>query len=406
MSRSGSIGDNPEDELSEAVYAPHILSKNRFSGINNLNQSTSASAVADANIKTKYCPPITIRGQSYQTIRNILTTNDSFKNSYKLKFTTFGLRVQCKTPLLHKSFLEILQTNKYEYFSYQIQNDRPLTFVLAGLPSMDSDEIKNELIHIGILNVIDVQPIDMKKKRYSDHCLYIVKCKRLSTSLKELRQIKQLFNIIIKWNIYRRKQTGPLLCSRCQHYGHASFNCRLEHRCSFCGKNGHDIKTCEKAQEAKNQVNPEIIPVCCNCHQNHRPISDECPKKQEYIQIKLNLNRRRQNHYTHTKKPEFAFHDQSFPELPKLVPKPTMNLQSPKQNMDNQPVSSNTRVPVVNNINKNTSYDKNNDLYSLDELLSIAKEIFLGMANCKTKADQIMFITEISVKYVYNNGCN
>lgn len=375
------------DEEDDTLY--NVSTQNRFTGLQQQNNSAQATPP-----KQLYCPPIIIRGKSFKDVNDILKQN-GIVSKFKLKLTSFGLRIQATDEEAHKKLLKTLAEANVEHFSYQLRSEIPLRFILSGLPTMDVNEIKNELVENNLPTIIDVTPLPIRTKRYDDHSIYIVRFPNKSINIHQLKQTKYLFNVVIKWDIYRRRKTGPVLCARCQHYGHVANNCKLNPRCSLCAGN-HSYDNCPKKEET------EIEPLCCNCNGNHKPISNACPKKSEYINIQMKLSKRQ--HLLHQNRQQNRFQiDNTLKQFPLLQQTRQQNTATSYSNpIGREPVNQkqNQNQLLYSRSRVSSKIINNSNLFTYNEIIDIVSEIVDEFTQCNTKADQIKVIAKITMKYL------
>jgi hypothetical protein len=97
--------------------------------------------------------------------------------------------------------------------------------VLIGLPKLLSDDIKSELKEKNIIPD-DIKAMNIRKGRYEDHTNYILYFKKGAHTIFKLREIKTIFNIVVRWNYYISKKHGPTQCRRCQMWGQFQLSSR------------------------------------------------------------------------------------------------------------------------------------------------------------------------------------
>ncbi|GBM04792.1 hypothetical protein AVEN_20227-1 [Araneus ventricosus] len=59
---------------------------------------------------------------------------------------------------------------------------------------------------------------------------------------------------------------NPLICFKCQRFGHSNATCRGTLSCALCAVAGHDSTNCEATDQ------------CVNCKRKHASFSLSCPK--------------------------------------------------------------------------------------------------------------------------------
>lgn len=316
-----------------------------------------------------------------------------------------GIRIQCQSADQHIKIIEDLKSKDFNFFTYDLPEKRMLKFVLSG-PKFDVEEIKTELQNSGLTTVQEVKQMTIKTTRFDDHYIYLVKFSRNSINLKALQQVKALFNIIIKWDNYRRNKSGPVLCTRCQNFGHAEANCHLKTRCGNCGED-HLTKNCVAFK------NPEFKNKCCNCGEQHKPVDPKCKKRLEFIELRQKIQER---------------HNRKIPSSSYNVPRNrttnnTIQSSSDQNKQIRGPFNSTMPVrpeisyadivtnPEINmqynnspfNLNLSNNINNNNSLFTFQEITDLVNDIIVQLSQCKTKTDQFRVITNISIKYLYGS---
>lgn len=143
-------------------------------------------------------PPIVVINMQHQKITEFMHKN-SIKN-FNLKYISLGIKVLCNTV-------------------DDIPSQKTTKFVLS--------------VHSTNINFLDVKK--MNTKRESDSfALYLVYFNNKTVKLQELKQIKYVLNVVIKWQPYIPSKNGPTQCNNCQLHGHGSKNCSLPPRCAKC----------------------------------------------------------------------------------------------------------------------------------------------------------------------------
>ena len=116
--------------------------------------------------------------------------------------------------------------------------------------------------------------------------------------LANLRKIKHIDNIIVRWEKYKpRRQDKAPQCRNCQMYGHSSVNCNIPTHCMVCSE-GHKTDDCPKKipRATIKQLESEGKPVsrqhirCANCGEQHTASFKGCSLRQVYIDIQKRKN--------------------------------------------------------------------------------------------------------------------
>lgn len=288
---------------------------------------------------------------------------------------------------------------------------KPFKVVLRGLPDLDTDELKQELVDLN-LSVEGIFKIVRRKPniKYRDQ-LFLIHMKKGSTTLKDLKNVKAIFNIIVEWEKYRPINKGATQCQNCLLYGHGTKNCHLKSRCAKCGKN-HKTEECILEQEEG------AAPKCANCGADHATTSRSCPKRAEFIQIRQGTASRR---YPKRKNevnlnlgsgfPELVTRASQVPNLPPL-PLPASKTQPTNQTYStNQsghgvgiPGSSRNSIPhqhppgLVGYAEAVRTPPE--ELYSDAEKAKLFTELVRQDQACRTKQEQIA----VMLNFYYHHG--
>lgn len=128
------------------------------------------------------------------------------------------------------------------------------------------------------------------KNDHQNYALFLVYFANKSIKLQELRSNKYILNVVISWSPYIPSKKGPTQCNNCQLHGHGSKNCNLPPRCSKCGGK-HESNACLRDQFSL----PEQLYVCCLCGNAHSSRDRNCPKRIDYIKMKLSRSSTKTN---------------------------------------------------------------------------------------------------------------
>lgn len=245
----------------------------------------------------------------------------------------------------------------------------------------------------------------IKKSRYSDHTNYLIKFLQNTVSLKKLKSIRSLFNIIVKWDNYHRKIIGPSACSRCQNYGHAEANCHLKERCAYCGE-------CHLTKNCVERLRDDFTYKCCNCGEPHRSTDSKCEKRKNFIEIQKKMSTRNQRQLGRLHpRAEYNYNESSFPTLTHEQSKTTTRMRDLPTPAEEPAEREPNQSHFAWNNNKTGSYPKNNNsslfnlnnnhIFSFQEISSLVTDIIESLSSCTTKNDQFRVITTLTLKYLY-----
>lgn len=349
-------------------------SDNRYAILTD-NESEIDMGSPNVNVKRIKTPPIVITDMAFNDIKKIM--NDASIVNYHVKYISMGIKILTETIDDYRVIINLLKSKQVQYYTHDVQAEKLTKFVLSGLPNLPVEEVKAGL---SANNIVFVDVKQMKTKNLNkNHALYLVYFTSKSVKLNELRAIKYVLNIVVNWKPYISARNGPTQCNNCQLYGHGSRNCAQQSRCAKCGGK-HHTSACTRELEH---------PICCLCKEAHSSRDRNCPKRVNYIQMKLshstkNNNKAPSSKQTSTRQPAFQVTHEQFPPLKASNNRNWANWSS------QDPNESTNSSPVINN----------GSLFSTQELLDLTKELILGLKNCRTKIDQFEVITQLAIKFI------
>lgn len=161
-----------------------------------------------------------------------------------------------------------LRSERIEFKSYLLDEDKPLKVVIRGLSLQTRPEqIKTEL---EIQNFTEVKITQMYRGPVLKRTLmplFLIQVNN-KTDLESLFQIKDIFGMRVTVEKFRGRK-GPSQCHQCQEWLHSASGCGKAARCLKCGKN-HLTSLCDK---------PLSEPcTCANCGGQHPSNYHLCPK--------------------------------------------------------------------------------------------------------------------------------
>ena len=265
---SSVCSDNPFDILPEQEAGEMEVTNNET--IQNIK-----------SLKKEKVPPIVVTISSEFNIfkKELSTFVSDVKVTYQI-----GRRGECR--LLADSvkgrdrLVQYLTDKMYKFFTYDTKNAKPFKVVLKGLTNDQTvDEIKLTLTEL--LGIAPTQVILMKQKSRGENSQrtgislvnYLIHFNRNEVNnLKFFEKAHALYNVRVKWEIYRKYGGGEkhiTQCRTCQRYGHGSKFCNMDQKCLNCGDSSHKKDTCP-VKESKNFR-------CANCNGNHMSNFYQCP---------------------------------------------------------------------------------------------------------------------------------
>lgn len=263
----------------------------------------------------KKCKPIDVQS-GYTALQPIISAM-TLKKRPTLKIrNSRQTQIICTNVEDKEKIIEKLKLLKIQHFYYKEKNEKPILFVLKGLPPQRCQEVLTTLIDEGI-------PADKvtSLSNNPDYPVFLAHFKRgaQSVTLRLLHQRRALNNIIVTWEAYDFARKKLTQCSKCHRHGHPASGCNMTPRCIKCLLS-HDAGMC--ARQSRTQ---EGSPQCVNCSGNHAANSRICPAFISYSKM-VNSHRAPPrpalrhvssniNHQIHRASPTYAYTQENFPNL-------------------------------------------------------------------------------------------
>jgi hypothetical protein len=327
-------------------------------------------------------PPLTIQGLDYHRVNKLL--NERFKNGYTLKLTASGVQVFPINNAVFSEMKHLLNFQKIKFFTHALREEQMAKFVLHGYINVPETTLLSQLKGLK-LEPAKVKTMSVKQKKHADHAVYLIYFNKSSNvKISQLREIKAIESVIVKWEYYTNRRSGPIQCSNCMSFGHGGQNCFLLPRCIRCSQNHKSIDCPKLFNERKMQTRtriPDNELKCVNCGQNHAANYSKCEKRLEFIERQNQHRAKVQNHPQKSQQfmPAPQLNDFHFPRLsPQEATGPSVNVNRPQV----------------------TAALSNRDLFTPTELMAIFKEMMFQMQSAKSKLDQINVLSNIVLKYV------
>lgn len=381
-----------------------LLNNNTFSTLANENEAHSSKSKPVVSIPgtpgAKKQPPLVVKNVDFTTLAGKIESCDA-KLSYKI--TRFGTKIHCASDDDVTKVRKVLEQCGFEYYTHDKPSDRPYRVVLRGLPLVAPEVLLHRL---KLEHKLDAQAAHIIKRKGEcaalDEAFYLIHFAKGSTTLLKLREIKQIGQIIVRWEAYRNKRADVTQCMNCLYHGHGTRNCHLKSRCNNCGDN-HSTEKCPSKEASTKR--------CANCCGAHPATDRSCPKRAEYQHIRQQTTTK--NHpgqkVVNKRAVAPAFTPDNFPALPnkpvaaeepKFVnPRTTINTGTIHRHIDPRTRAGvNQSAPPVD-----TSPEVGKEeLYSSAELWAIFTEFRGRMLRCKTKSDQVDVLGYMVCKYGVN----
>uniref|UniRef100_A0A182PXA2 Pre-C2HC domain-containing protein n=1 Tax=Anopheles epiroticus TaxID=199890 RepID=A0A182PXA2_9DIPT len=225
-------------------------------------------------------PPIVVKNPRFQELRTAL----QHVANVEYQIVGVGTKVFVKREEDFAAVLTFLETSNCEFYTHDLPKNRPFKVVIRGLPLMEECDIQQCLEQEGV-QVTGIYRIKRRHEGDGDNgnCLYLIHIKKGTTRLSELKEIRALLSIRIRWEAFRGGRRGVTQCLRCLGFGHGSRNCAMRKRCMNCGQE-HGVAEC--TADATDE------PKCANCGGKHRANDKECSNRARFEQIRQQASNR------------------------------------------------------------------------------------------------------------------
>lgn len=321
-------------------------------------------------------PPMTVQGLDHHHVTDLLK---NFKNAHTLKLTPVGIQVFPLNSVAFKQIKHLFDIKGTQYYTHALREDQLSKFVLHGYINVSEITLMSQLKELN-LDPVKIKKMTIKQKKHFDHAVYLIYFNKSSNiKISQLRDIKAIEHVIVKWDFYSNRRNGPIQCSNCLSYGHGGHNCHLIPRCIRCSLNHKSIECPKLLNEHKMQTRtriPDNELKCANCGQNHAANYSKCEKRMEFIERQRQYRLKTQKNSTRSSnhfEPAPQLNDFQFPRLRAENPIQQPRVQQPEYS--------------------------NNDLFSAPELMNIFKELFTKMQRANSKMEQITVLGELVIKY-------
>ncbi|XP_055923397.1 uncharacterized protein LOC129953890 [Eupeodes corollae] len=368
------------------------------------NQSTSIQSIPKIKV-----PPIKLLQKScdyvHQMMKSIKVTD------YCIKIISIGIKIMCESIDSYKMVIEKLKFENCQYFSHDLKSEKAFKVILYGLSSVDTAELKSELIRIG-LKCVNIKSVTKNYEHYSE-TFYVCFLESGSIKMSDLKKnFRSVFHTQINWNYQRNHKNKITQCRNCQMFGHGENNYHVKTYCSICA-GSHKTEECVNKDKFK----------CANCNESHKSTDLICQSRNKYLEIRAKIaSKTRRSLKTKLTNPNvsvpFYLSINDFPSLP------TRPSSKHIENNNNNRVSnswvhtqhspSSSSFPAAaapSNIHQhisaptiNANITNSGELFSMEELNSLVMEMITKLSTCKTKNDQFYAIAQLATKFLYQNA--
>lgn len=338
---------------------------------------------------THKLPPIYMKATTHS---ENLNTIKKYTNNFNLTYCGNGqVRIQTHTLEDFQKIKSGLKDNHTEYHSFTLKTDKPIKSVIRGLPILNVEEIKSDLIEKGF-KVLNLFLLKGKNGLPTINPLYLINFEPGSN----ISAIKNL-NILCHCKIsIERYITSKHItqCHRCQQYGHASNNCNRQFKCLKCAE-PHQTSDCIK--------NKEEPAKCINCQGDHTANFSGCPAKLKYLE--------------RTKKTPVTMRSEAVQPSPSMPTRPTPISSSDRRTWSQvaKGTVSSTPAPVLNPgfswsqivsgsmplprptpVRENNINSADMPIGDLMQLVLKVRQLQLNLKSCRTPEERMMLIFEMA----------
>lgn len=397
---------------------------NRYADLSdNANESTIVPPTKPNRPKI---PPIVVEKMTFNTIKETMNQIGIPTTAYYTKYISIGIKILISDIENYKKAIKALTESKQIGFTHDIPSEKTVKFVLSGLPEFPIDYVKQGLEE-NDLKFVDIKLMNLKLKRYEQQASYIVYFENKSIRLSDLSKIESVHNVMVTWHPYVSARNGPTQCNNCQLYGHGARNCFSPPRCMNCGGK-HKTEECLKDMDPIQNFEPK----CCLCAGSHTSNDRNCPKRLEYINLRVKAATKTSKQ---TARRNFApennlnFSNKFYPPLRPVKPnqpfsrwfQPNQPAEQSQQSsrphqsfeLPSMTQSTNTQQqsflpsqaprPAQYSTQEHRNNVPNDCLFSAEELIGISKDLIIALRSCRSKMDQFDAILSVALKFgVYN----
>ena len=200
-------------------------------------------------------PPIFVSG--VETIQPLISLlKEVAPDAYDLKLIGVSqVKIQLKEAINYPVLVKALAERNTQFHSYQGKHDKTYKVVIRNLhPSINTEELKNELIKLGheAVNIINIRQSGTKKPLP----LFKVELKTKDNN-KDVHAITRLLHSVVQVEKPHIKRE-VVQCTSCQRYGHTKTYCHRKPRCVKCAGE-HPTNQCQR-----KEWGTEVKCVLCN----------------------------------------------------------------------------------------------------------------------------------------------
>lgn len=267
-------------------------------------------------------PPITIPDMNISQVFGECNKLTLTKNNVKFIITNDGIKIYCRLVEEFQKIQTHLLTSSIKFYTHMLKNQKQTKIVLYGLPNMEIASIRAKMLEHN-LEPAEIKMLNIRNPRYTDQCHYLIYFDRSKNiKISDVREIKSMFHLGVKWEYFSKRNLGPTQCGNCFKFGHGSRDCHLPPNCIKCGQS-HRSVDCIFNLPAKSADEKPRIPQnkikCVNCSGGHTANFSGCPARDQYL-ARIGQLRKRSSVMRTNSRNEFRnapeLNDFNYPSLP------------------------------------------------------------------------------------------
>ncbi|XP_055614943.1 uncharacterized protein LOC129761253 [Toxorhynchites rutilus septentrionalis] len=171
-------------------------------------------------MKKERIPPLFTSRKDVNNLKTELTQQNI---QPRFKLCSVGTKIVCSSMQEYTKVGFFLKSEGVEFFTHDLQSAKPLMVVLRGLPPSEATDVQSELMQRG-LKPMAVYPMT-RRESTNQSCrdqLFLVHFVKGSTSIGALKEIQDMFQVIITWERYRPQHRDVTQCLNCLWFGHGT----------------------------------------------------------------------------------------------------------------------------------------------------------------------------------------
>src|SRR5258705_11006757 len=207
------------------------------------------------------------KNPTHSTLLAVLRQNGLEKHVARIGLRKDGMAIFARSAHSQAELAILFKENQYDYHVTRSKAERPLRFVVKGLPpDTDMQFMADELIRKKMEVVTIKRMARGAGKSRVPLPMFLVELANNESS-KAILSLTNLLFLRVRVEP-DRGSSSVLQCHNCQKFGHVKATCCAVQRCVKCG-NPHDTRDCP--------VNDDTAIVCANCAGNHTASYRGCP---------------------------------------------------------------------------------------------------------------------------------